>query len=159
MEQIEETNLSKLRNRLTPLYGLSDIVLAFKDGHDLKDIMIESAQQAVENQEPIQDILKDIYLEISSKDSEIEKLKKLLKEHEELNLKLRLDLVAEKHNSRLLFDCLSGLRKQSDSLMNHCIDMGFIDPDDETDGYIEFNESMSKADELIDKYKQHDAKN
>lgn len=61
LEQIqEETVVSKLRNQLTPMYGLPQIIIAANDRPndlELQRIITESALQAIENQKNIQELL------------------------------------------------------------------------------------------------------
>ncbi len=62
----------------------------------------------------------------------------------------------------LLGDMTEGLREhltESYALMTHCVDLGFIDLEDESiEGVKSFNESIEKSNKLIDKYNQGNQK-
>lgn len=55
-----ETPVAKLRNQLTPLYGLAQLVIKLNTNPELIPIIIESAQQAINNKEEIDKLLKEI---------------------------------------------------------------------------------------------------
>lgn len=55
-----ETLEAKLRNQLTPLYGLSDLILLLDDNPKLKPILIEMAKQAQINKKEIDRLLIEI---------------------------------------------------------------------------------------------------
>lgn len=62
MNREEETLEAKLRNQLTPIYGLSNIVLAMinNPGIGLEKIVLESIDQINTNKPIIDDILKQL---------------------------------------------------------------------------------------------------
>lgn len=60
MEKHIETLEAKLRNQLTPLYGLSDLILLLDDNPDLKPILIEMAKLAQKSKKEIDRLLIEI---------------------------------------------------------------------------------------------------
>ena len=44
---------------------------------------------------------------------------------------------------------LDELYRQSDSLMNLCVDRGLIDPEDKSQGFLEWQDAMSDAKKLL----------
>lgn len=57
---IEETAEAKLRNLLTPIYSLADIVILMDEHQDLKRIAIDTAKQVIINKEKIKQLLIEI---------------------------------------------------------------------------------------------------
>lgn len=57
---IEETAEAKLRNMLTPIYSLADIVILMDEHQDLKRIAIDTAKQVIINKEKIKQLLIEI---------------------------------------------------------------------------------------------------
>lgn len=55
--QSEETLEAKLRNLLTPLYSLADIVVLSENNKELHKISIDVAKQAIINKEKINELL------------------------------------------------------------------------------------------------------
>lgn len=102
-----ETPISKLRNVLTPIYGLADILLSvdFSDKEQV-DLLIKCAKQAVENKESIHILLKEIEyatLLTEEKDKRIKELEEAcadysynLKNKEDLIDKLKIELISYK---------------------------------------------------------------
>lgn len=60
MERELETLEAKLRNQLSPLYGLADIILLLDENPDLKPILIQQAKQSQLNMKKIDLLLKGI---------------------------------------------------------------------------------------------------
>jgi hypothetical protein len=56
----EETLEAKLRNQLTPIYGLADVILMIEEKPELLKIAIEMAKQSIENKNNINLILSGI---------------------------------------------------------------------------------------------------
>ena len=56
----KETLEAKLRNQLTPIYGLAQMVLLLKKNPAMQDILIMSAKQVIKNQKKIDFLLKKI---------------------------------------------------------------------------------------------------
>lgn len=50
----------KLRNKLSPIYGLADMVLEIKENPELLDIVIECAQKVKDNKDDIDEILSQL---------------------------------------------------------------------------------------------------
>ena len=81
----QETPQAKLRNQLTPLYGLASMVMMKNDSddpvvkHEMELIILDTAKQAIENKKRIDELL----IEIDSLDAlreENEKLKEKIAE-------------------------------------------------------------------------------
>lgn len=71
MDKVKETNISSLRNKLTPLYSLAQIIVGSGEKGMLKDeevlrILVDSAKQALKNQGEIKRLLTAIEKEIEN---------------------------------------------------------------------------------------------
>ncbi len=55
-----ETWEARLRNQLSPLYGLADMVMHMDDNPEIKKMVIESAKRAIENRSKIDFLLRKI---------------------------------------------------------------------------------------------------
>lgn len=72
---LTETNVSKLRNQLTPLYSLAQVVIELKkrsNDQEFKDLLVDLGTQALNNQKPIHAILTQL---------------EIIEEHSKTNLK------------------------------------------------------------------------
>lgn len=74
MEKTVETPIAKLRNQLTPIYGLVDMVLMIDAKIEMKELCIEEAERCIKNSEKIKPLLTEI-------ESQIELLTKQDEEH------------------------------------------------------------------------------
>jgi hypothetical protein len=70
---MEETLEAMLRNQLSPLYGLADMILEMDKHPDLKRFVIEQAKQAIKNKENIIKILEGIEAKTRNKPDIIRK--------------------------------------------------------------------------------------
>lgn len=66
-----ETLVAKLRNKLSPAYGLAEIVLLIDKNPDIKDIMIAQAKQAIENKKAIRELLVQLESELAEDFAEL----------------------------------------------------------------------------------------
>lgn len=71
-----ETLEAKLRNQLSPIYGLADLVLLIDEKEGIKQLCIEQAKQAIKNKEEIDNLLVNIENNIQHLQEELEKVKK-----------------------------------------------------------------------------------
>lgn len=55
-----ETLEAKLRNQLSPIYGLVDMILLMEEKPEIKELLIKQAKQAVTNKEIIDLLLAEI---------------------------------------------------------------------------------------------------
>lgn len=62
-----ETLEAKLRNQLSPIYGLADMILLIDEKPEMKQLIIEQAKQAVKNKEAIDLLLVEIEAKTLSK--------------------------------------------------------------------------------------------
>lgn len=60
MRKETETSEAKLRNQLTPIYGLDDLILMLDTHPELMPIIVEMAKQVVKNKPKIKSLLKKI---------------------------------------------------------------------------------------------------
>lgn len=56
----KETLSAKLRNQLTPLYSLAEMIVLGKDNPEILDAVIECAENALENRKTIDKLLTEI---------------------------------------------------------------------------------------------------
>lgn len=52
-----ETNIAKLRNQLSPHYGLPEMILMLDEHPEIKPLLIEQAKQAKQNKDRIDELL------------------------------------------------------------------------------------------------------
>lgn len=71
----KETVIGKLRNQLTPIYGLVDMVLMIDAKVEMKELCIEEAERCIKNAEKIKPLLSEIESRITSLESELEERK------------------------------------------------------------------------------------
>ncbi len=76
---VVETPISKLRNILSPIYGLNDLVNAYKNREDVKDLMFECSEKCEEQKESVHSILKEIEQQSNADKASIDKLELQLK--------------------------------------------------------------------------------
>lgn len=62
-----ETLEAKLRNQLSPIYGLADMILLIDEKPEMKQLIIEQAKQAVKNKDVIDLLLVEIEAKTLSK--------------------------------------------------------------------------------------------
>lgn len=55
-----ETLEAKLRNQLSPIYGLVDMILLMEKNPEIKELIIEQAKQALDNKDKIDFLLTSI---------------------------------------------------------------------------------------------------
>lgn len=55
-----ETLEAKLRNQLSPIYGLVDMILLMEKNQEIKELIIEQAKQALDNKDKIDFLLTSI---------------------------------------------------------------------------------------------------
>ncbi len=60
MKKSDETPVDKLRNQLSPHYGLPEMILAIDKHPDMKGLVIAQAKQAQTNKTRIDELLKEI---------------------------------------------------------------------------------------------------
>jgi len=57
MKQDNETNIAKLRNQLSPIYGIVDMLLHCEGNEQLLALTIQQARQALDNKDRIDELL------------------------------------------------------------------------------------------------------
>jgi hypothetical protein len=78
-----ETILAKLKNQLTPAYGLADAVILGSAKEGLQDIIMQMAKQAIDNKPVIKDLLNrmdEMYIKAEETEKENLMLKKIIEE-------------------------------------------------------------------------------